>query len=258
MFISTRTAIMLFVVVVALPTGLRAEPLQQLKASGYVNDFAGVLNSATTAQLTDLATTVDRKAGAQIAVVTIKTLDGMEASDYANRLFKQWGIGHKDDRGILILLAVSDHKYWVEVGYGLEPILNDAKVGDFGREMVPYLKQGEYSGGVSLLTYRIADVIARDRGIALPQTSTKPPPSGPAPATPFDPRLLLIVFVILILVFGIRNVLSFFFGFFLGGGGRGSWGGGGWSGGGFGGGGGGGFGGFGGGSSGGGGAGGGW
>lgn len=252
-------AIALFVVACAL--ALTSEPIKSLKATGYINDFAGVLNAATVSQLTELATTVDQKAGAQIAVVTVNTLEGMEASDYGNRLFQQWGVGHKDNRGVLILLAVKDHKYWTEVGYGLEPILNDAKVGDFGREMVPFLKRGDYNGAVTIITQRIANVIAQDGGVTLPNLALQRPVqnTGPPPVQ-LNPLLVLLVvfvfFVVMSLLFGLGNVLSFIFGFLLGGGG-GSRSGGGWSGGGFGDS-GGGFGGFGGGSSGGGGAGGSW
>ena len=148
---AARRALPVCVLLVVAVLPLAAEPYQSLKPTGYVNDFAHVLDSDTATKLTNLCTTIDVKAGAQIAVVTINTLEGMEAPDYANRLFAQWGVGHKgDDRGVLVLLAVKDHKYWVEVGYGLEPILPDGKVGGFGREMVPYLKRGDYSGGVYL------------------------------------------------------------------------------------------------------------
>ena len=68
---------------------------------------------------------------------------------------------------MLILLAVQDHKYRIEVGYGLEPILTDGKVGGFGREAVPLLRQNDYNGAVSLMTSRVADVIAQDAGIEL-------------------------------------------------------------------------------------------
>ena len=54
---------------------------------------------------------------------------------------------------MLILLAVQDRKYFINVGYGLEPILPDGKVGGFGREAVPYLKRGDYDGAVSLLDF---------------------------------------------------------------------------------------------------------
>ena len=86
---------------------------------------------------------------------------------YAVDLYKQWGIGSKvTDHGVLILLAVQDQKYRIEVGYGLEPILPDGKVGGFGREAVPLLRQNNYNGAVSLMTSRVADVIAQDAGIA--------------------------------------------------------------------------------------------
>src|SRR5208337_833785 len=146
----------------------RAEPASSLHPTGYVNDFAQVLDAATVADLTDLCQQVDTKAKAQIAVVTIKSLDGADIESYAVDLYKKWGVGSKaTDHGVLILLAVNDHRYRVEVGYGLEPILPDGKVGGFGREAVPLLKQEDYNGAVSLLTVRVADVIAQDAGIQL-------------------------------------------------------------------------------------------
>ena len=106
------------------------------------------------------------KAKAQIAVVTVKTLDGQEAFDYGVKLYKAWGIGKKgNDRGVLILLATQDHKYYTNVGYGLESILPDGKVGGFGRDMVPLLKSGDYNGAVTLITTDVANVIAQDAGV---------------------------------------------------------------------------------------------
>jgi uncharacterized protein len=122
---------------------------------------------------------VDDKARAQIAVVTIKSLDGLEASVFANQLFKKWGVGHKgDNRGVLILVAVNDHKYWTEVGYGLEPILPDGKIGGFGREMVPKFRAGDFSGAILHLTVQIAEVIAADRGINLASLAGLGPSEG--------------------------------------------------------------------------------
>src|SRR6202165_3131384 len=124
-----------------------AEPIASLRPSNYVNDFAGVLDAATQARLSDLCRQVEQKAQAQIAVVTVKSLDGQDAVSYAVALYQKWGIGAKGkDRGVLILLATQDRKYWTTVGYGLEPILPDGKVGGFGREMVPLLRSGDYAG----------------------------------------------------------------------------------------------------------------
>ena len=155
----------------------RAEKVASLSPVGYVNDFAGVLSAETTAHLTELCQELDQKAGAQIAVVTIHTLEGDTAADFANQLFKKWGVGPKGtDRGVLILVAVDDRKYWTEVGYGLEPILPDGKVGGFGREMLPYFRSGDYNGGITHITESIAQVIAADRGVSL-TTPTQPRPS---------------------------------------------------------------------------------
>ena len=97
---------------------LPAEPIAQLNPSNYVNDFAGVLDPATVARLNDLCRQVDEKAHAQIAVVTVKSLDGQDVVSYAIALYQKWGIGAKGkDRGVLILLATQDHKYWTTVGY---------------------------------------------------------------------------------------------------------------------------------------------
>ena len=65
---------------------------------------------------------------------------------------------------MLVLLAVDDHKYRIDVGYGLEGILNDGKVGDIGREMVPYLRASDYDGAVTLAVGQVAQVIAADAG----------------------------------------------------------------------------------------------
>src|SRR5258707_9332192 len=147
---------------------LFAEPISQLKPSNYVNDFANVLNPATTAQLNDLCLQVDQKAHAQIAVVTMNSLDGNSIEEYAVDLYKAWGIGSKaSNRGVLILFAVKDHRYRTEVGYGLEPILPDGKVGGFGREAVPLLRQNDYDGSISLMVSRVADVIAKDAGVEI-------------------------------------------------------------------------------------------
>src|SRR6204780_147548 len=142
--------------------------LPKSKPAGYVNDFAGVLSPAARNLLTALCTEVDQKAKAQIAVVTVKSLDGKPIEDYSIALATKWGIGPKQSAsGVLILLAVNDRKNRIEVGYGLEPILPDGKVGGFIRKAVPYLRAGNYDAAFLLITGRVADVIAADRGFTL-------------------------------------------------------------------------------------------
>jgi uncharacterized protein len=252
------------IVLAALLLLLHAELVAQLRPTDYVNDFAHVLDQSTIAQLDDICQQIEQKAHAQIAVVTVNSLDGSDIESYAVDLYKKWGIGSKaTDHGVLILLAVQDHKYRIEVGYGLEPILPDGRVGGFGREAVPLLRQNNYNAALLLMTSRVADVIAQDAGITLSgarpeiaEQSREQPGRGLSPGG----MVLLAIIILLVLFTPLRRVL-FWLLLFGGGGGGGSRGGGGWGGysggGGFGGG-GGGFGGFGGGSSGGGGASGGW
>src|SRR6266436_4156538 len=141
-----------------------AEQIKNLKPQGYVNDFAGVLSAPAKEKLAALCAEVDRKTGAQIAVVTVSSLGGEPVEQFSLDLATQWGVGPKQQaRGVLILIAPNDRKYRVEVGYGLEAILPDGKVGGFGREMIPLLQRNDYGGAVTLLTERIAAVIATDR-----------------------------------------------------------------------------------------------
>ena len=238
---------------------LHGEKPEQLHPSNYVNDFAHVLDAGTQQRLNDECRQIDHRANAQIAVVTINSLDGDSVEDFANRLFTQWGVGGKNtDRGVLVLLAVQDHRYRVEVGYGLEGILNDAKVGTFGREMVPQLRASDYNGAINVLTGRIADVIAQDAKIepvsGLP-AARAPDESKPVVLPTWIFVLGFIIFVLVVVTSPGRALLWFLLSsMFSGGRGYrgGGWGGGNWGGGS--GGDGGGFGGFGGGSSGGGGA----
>jgi uncharacterized protein len=236
-----------------------AERVEDLpKPTDYVSDFAHVLSPGAVARLDSLAGQLDHsKANAQMAVVTVRTMDGVDAAEYANALEDKWKIGRKgSDRGALVLLAVTDHKYRIEVGYGLEGILPDGKVGDIGRAMVPSLRANDFDGAVTLAVGQVAQVIAADAKVTLEDEGqlARPP-------TPPRPSLGKSILVILLLIFFggfflLRFLLSLGFlggfgGPWMGGGGFGGGGGGGDSGGS-------GFGGFGGGDFGGGGAGGDW
>lgn len=269
----TRFAAILWIALAAVSAP--AEPIASLHPSNYVNDFAGVLDAATQARLNDLCRQVEEKAQAQIAVVTVKSLDGQDVDSYTQALYQSWRIGaKKTDRGVLILLAIQDRKRSIHTGYGVEPILPDGKVGGFGREAVPLLQSRDYAGAVTLLTARVASVIAQDAGVTVDnQPLLAPSRRQPGPGVGVG-TLLVLIFVLFFVVIPILRAifrggggprgggggLGFLLGMLLGSGGFGRGGGygggfGGFGGGGGGGGfGGGGFGGFGGGSSGGGGA----
>jgi uncharacterized protein len=259
---------LLFLLISCVPAA-RAEQVKNLKPQGYVNDFAGVLSAQAKDKLTAICAEVDQKTKAQIAVVTVSSLEGEPIEQFSNDLATAWGVGPKQAaRGVLILLATGDHRYRFEVGYGLEPILFDGKVGGFGREALPFLRQNDYNSAILLMTERVAAVIADDQHVTLTTLSAVPAPapeSDNSPASGSDTWVIWAILFAFFIFFPLLGLLSrIFFGGSIpprrGGGGwmGGPWYGGGWSGGGGGswggGGGGGGFGGFGGGSFGGGGA----
>ena len=252
---------------------LRAESVDSLpKPTGYVSDFAHVLSPEAVARIKSIAGQLDHsQANAQIAVVTVKTLGGEDPADWANQLEDKWKIGKKgSDKGVLILLAVNDRKYRIDVGYGLEGILPDGLVGDIGREMRVSLRSGDYDGALVGAVEHIGQIIAADAKVTLEGTDNGQLPVQPGRRVHHGSGWGgILFFLFLIIVFGGlgigRGILGWLgWGLFFSslGGPRnrgGGWGGGGgFGGGGDSGGGGGGFGGFGGGDFGGGGAGGDW
>jgi uncharacterized protein len=257
-------------VAITLLTPCWALDTAKLKPTGYVNDFAHVIPAAAVQSIDAYCQNVERVTGAQIAVVTVDSLEDEPIEDVAVRLFKEWGIGSKgQDEGILLMLSIKDHKTRAEVGYGLEPIITDGQAGDVLREMRPVLRQGNYAGAVAASVQHIAQIIAQSKGVQLGGGQQVPVGRRvqPQPSIPFP--LIIIGFVFLMWVLnrggtggrggrGGGGTTGLLAGMLLGSmmGRRGGWGGGGFGGydGGFGGGGGGGFGGFGGGGSGGGGA----
>jgi uncharacterized protein len=244
------------VVFACLLGGAQAFDYAALKPQGYVSDFSKVLDAASRSQLEQYCARVEQLTGAQMALVTIPTLEGEPIEDVANSLFRKWGIGKKgQDNGILLLLVTNDRRMRLEVGYGLEPIIPDGFAGDVLREMRPALRSSQYGEAMLAAAQVIGSRIASAKGVNIDQPlqrrishreSTNP--------APFVFGVLFLLFLLSIAARGrgaggCLNALLL--GNLLGGGGFG-----GSSGGGFGGGdsGGGGFGGFGGGDSGGGGA----
>jgi len=197
---------------------VRAEALKDMaQPTSYVVDLAGVIDPQARAQMEALGAEVEREAHATIEVVTIHSLDGDTIEDFSTQLENKWKVGPKGtDRGVILLFAVNDHKRRIEVGYGLEGVLNDAKVGDIGRSMVPDLQAGDYGSAILGGERQIAADIAQDAGVTLTPLPGRPEQRQAARhgnGIGILPFILLVVF------------LMFLFG---GRGGRGGGGGGGW------------------------------
>src|SRR5580698_2847279 len=213
------------------PGALRAERIEDLpQPTDYVSDYAHVLSPEAVAHIDAICAQLDHSAAnAQISVVTVHTLDGDDPSDYATRLFEKMKIGSKaTDRGVLILLAVDDHKRWIETGYGVEGVLNDAKVGDIGRAMVPDLRANDFDGSVTLAVGEVAQDIAAGAKVTLDDDEAQQQIRRQSPQGSVLGKLILLIIVLVF--FGGFSLLRILFGWglFFGG-----WGGGGWRGGGY-------------------------
>jgi len=119
-------------------------------SSFYVNDYAGLLSDNTKQYIINVNTSLESQTGAQVVVVTVPNLEGMSLEEYATTLFRQFGIGNRTkNNGVLLLLALEEREFRVEVGYGLEGALNDSKTGRIQDQyIIPYLKHNKWDEGI--------------------------------------------------------------------------------------------------------------
>lgn len=218
-------------------------PPKPTAAAGiYVQDYAQVLSAEDKRRLLSIGQELDDKTTAQLAVVTVKTLDGQPIEDYALSILREWGIGSKEkNNGALIVVAVQDRRSRIEVGYGLEGLLTDGLTGRIqDQAMIPYFRKGNYAAGIVNGYAVTASIIAKDAGVQLTSINSEQI-AVPAKTTnntdqeyPFWLKLLIGAGIVLLLIIdnlflgGVLTQMLFFM--FLrgrgGGGGRGGFGGG--------------------------------
>ncbi|WP_274627361.1 TPM domain-containing protein [Arvimicrobium flavum] len=160
--------------------------------TGRVVDDAGMIDPATEAALASRLEAFERKTSIQVVVATVDSLDGEAIEPYANRLFRAWGLGQAgDDNGALLLVAKSDRKMRIEVGYGLEGTLTDlhSKL-IIENTMVPAFRQGDFAGGISRAADQIVMVLEGNAGELTP-----PDYQYEEPGSDIDP-VVVIFFII--------------------------------------------------------------
>ena len=118
--------------------------------TGRVVDDAHILNAQTVDDVTQKLAALEAKTSRQLVVVTLPSLQGYDISDYGYQLGRAWGIGQaKLNNGVLLIVAPTEHKARIEVGYGLEPIMTDALSSVILQTTVlPKFRTGDYNGGV--------------------------------------------------------------------------------------------------------------
>lgn len=213
-------------------SSVQAESVSKLpQPTSYVSDFAGVIDAQSRENIENLASQVAAKAQATIEVVTIKSLDGENIDDFTSQLEEKWKVGPKSsDKGVLMVISVGDNKDRIEVGYGLEGILNDAKVGDIRRSMNPLWEQGQRGAAVQYGVQQIANVIAADAGVSIDAPQQQDAPVYHRQVVHHRTNWVGIVVFVIVLLFlfrggggggGGRGWFWFLLGSMMGGGGRG-------------------------------------
>jgi uncharacterized protein len=231
-----------FLLLLLLTTSAFALDITKLKPTGYVNDFAHAIDAANAQRLAVYCGILERSTGAQMAIVTVDTLDGDDVADVASKLYHQWGIGKKpNDEGILLLFAIKDKKDRAEIGYGLEPVITDADAGSIMRGIRPILRQGTYGPAALAAAQQFGAKIAASKNVALPvdaRVRTRTAVSR-GPSIPW-PLIVIGIFFILSMLGRIGRggggggftgfLTGMFLGNMMGRGGGGGWGGGGFGG----------------------------
>lgn len=230
---SVAAAILLFLA--ASPALPQSEWYRDAKAlptpTGPVSDFVGVIDQPTLERLNKRLIDYQRSTGVELAVAVVETTGDRDIFDYSLGLARGWGVGSKgdDNPSALLLVAISDRKYFTQVSRDLEDELPDSLAGSLQRQyLVPEFKKQNYAKGIEdTLEAYIRTIDQRSSG-----TAASPTPVGqPSPDSGMSGGqmayssfcCLLIIFVILVIIFANRGGGK--------GGGRNKWGGGGFGGG---------------------------
>ncbi|MGU3496284.1 TPM domain-containing protein [Xanthobacteraceae bacterium A53D] len=205
----------LLVLAFLLPATLALAALTYPALTGRVVDAAGILPPATRAELEAKLEAQETKTSDQFVVATVPSLEGTSIEDYANRLFRFWRIGQaKQDNGVLLLVAPTERKVRIEVGYGLEGVLTDAVASTIIRTaIVPAFRDGDMAGGVVAGAEAILEILNLDPAEAearaqeaqrLGNVRTTKPTGDPHPI--FFVLLVVVVFFFLVMIVMIGSV----------------------------------------------------
>lgn len=150
---------LVFAVLSAFTFAVEVPPLQ-----GRINDYAGVLNSSTESELNGYLSRLESQTGIQLAVLTVPTIEDESIEGFSMRVAEDWKLGQEGkDNGILITLALAEHKIRIEVGYGLEGVLTDTQSGLILRNaIIPQFKEGDYNEGIAAGVSNIVGLILQD------------------------------------------------------------------------------------------------
>ncbi len=189
----------------------KTEIPQTPTSSIYVQDYANVLSNEAKHKINSIGTSLQKQTKAQVVVVTIKTLQETPVEEYSLGVLRQWGIGDKSlNNGVVMLVVVDDKKSRIEVGYGLEGALPDAKTGQIQDEyMLPYFKKGEYENGIVNGYFALTKVVADEYAVQLDDSQVKPVKATSQGRTSVLDTFFMIGIAIVIIVLVILDFIFF-------------------------------------------------
>ncbi|MDD2621023.1 MAG: TPM domain-containing protein [Syntrophomonadaceae bacterium] len=205
----------------------------------YVLDQAGVISDETEAMIINTSKELARQTKAQVAVVTLTSIEDQPIEDVGLAILRDWGLGDKElNNGLLLLVVPSDRQMRIEVGYGLEGALPDAKTGRIRDQyIIPAFKQDDYDLGIRQGYIALVQEAAKEYNVSLnvQQDNSVQTKATPAKELPTWAVILIIIGVVILFWLDYRFLGGFIFGVLLSILARGGRGGGGFGGGGFGG-----------------------
>lgn len=153
---------LLFIIIAA--TMSYCAEVQYPAYSGFVNDYANVIDPENATKLAVLANKLKENTDVELAVVTVKSTYPLDSKSYATSLFEKWGIGKKEkDNGLLILFVKKTKRIEVEVGYGLEGVITDGFAGEvLDKYALPEFKNGDYGKGLYQASLAFYDRITKE------------------------------------------------------------------------------------------------
>lgn len=171
-----------------------AAAAQEISLTGFVNDYADILTPQEEEQLAAPLKALYDSGEAEFVIVTVRSLDGRDIESFSLEI-AQGNLGSTEtNNGLLLLVAIEDRQYRFEVGRGIEPVLNDAKVGRIGRTFLrPNFKRGDYFAGL----YGAAESV---KSIVIGDQTSEYYVDEPSIAVTFNP---IWIFFLLMIIFSI-------------------------------------------------------
>ena len=173
-----------------------------------VVDEAGVLSAEEIQSLTGQIDAFEAASGGQMAVLLIRSLHGDAVEDFSLAVAEKWQIGWKGkDNGVLLLLAMEDHRSRLEIGYGYEGVINDARAGHILRNMAPFMRRGQYEQAISYAIGSVSAFILNEKPPEEPGISEDDDSEDGSVSIPNGPEELLFTIIAICIAFDILGTL---------------------------------------------------